>query len=1165
MEKSRSLKLQAMAYLRRPQKLRMNLFKKSLLLSFFLGLTAFLSAQDTLWVQTLTWDSAVRRGVWEFPNDPGQSFRKILMYYNMRCHDAKVGNGNVGCYEWDYSCNTFLTDSSRTDSSIAFQNNYDIRGFSDQFFEYSTQPTYTYYQYNQKDAVYSSVSNERKFPTGNPDTPLRFDAEEGCYRGQFLYTVDELTAAGLRAGNIHAIELPVSAPGAILPYLRVRLKSISDKEINPSFPHTEGWTEVYFKDTEFNAAGNKRLQFYTPFNWNGTSSILVDISFSKFNKAAEPLLGWQTLTSDKFSIGTGKAERSLVSDGSSAKLTGGKLSNFSKEITVSFWSYGTAHLQPSNGSIIEGFDAGGNRALNIHLPWSNGGIYFDCGFQGGSYDRVEKGAAVKDYEGAWIHWAFTKNTQTGSMSIYRNGSLFVSSTGRTKAIDLSTLQIGEALGYDGVYYGRIRELSLWNKELDSLTIREWAHRTIQPGHPAYANLVYYFDMQTAAGTDLPDLAPNAQAANLTYLLGRHQERGDKMLMNFKSSLQRPAISFVTGNYSGFRVDELPVRDSIQRGPSRVREYRVENNNLILDSTYWLFKSGDETVYFETGDGADVIYIEPEGSLQVDRLKYYLKRPAKFELLSLVTPYGNGLDLGKDGKTFVFDLTDFTPVLRGKKLLTMEMGGEWQEEIDIRFAFIKGTPEREILDISNIWPFDRGYFSEITGNTKFEPREMALPAPAAHYELRLSVTGHEQNGEFTPKKHFINASGNGSRKQQFDVWKECASNPIYPQGGTWLIDRAGWCPGAATDLHRFVITPQVAAGGKVTLDYGVELPALTQANYLVSAQVVSYGPYRFKNDLSLEEILRPSTGRVEFERLNPSCSNPIISIRNSGSEILKSCVIQYGKKGGKTWTHNWTGNLNPSATIQVVLPVPEESYLGNDPTGEFEVTISQPNGQMDENPENNRQTSLYRMVDTYGTNLHFEFKTNGVGADSRYRIVNSKGEVVIQRTGMAGNTIYREELNLPPGCYTIFVEDQSHDGLYFWFYSNLGSGFARLSRKVNTNYATLKNFNPDFGSGFQYDFVIQEGVATRDEWTPKLLSIAPNPASDQTFIHLQADQAGPVSLELLNDQGIRVGQKVYQTNAGELSISWELGSLPSGLYLLRISQNGKSLVRKIVKE
>lgn len=104
---------------------------KSLLSIFCLFLSLnVITAQDTITVQTFTWDSTSRRGLFQFPDDPTQSYRKIIMQYNMRCHGARVGVGSVGCYEWDYSCNTFITDSTKQDSSLATIGNYVISGFN---------------------------------------------------------------------------------------------------------------------------------------------------------------------------------------------------------------------------------------------------------------------------------------------------------------------------------------------------------------------------------------------------------------------------------------------------------------------------------------------------------------------------------------------------------------------------------------------------------------------------------------------------------------------------------------------------------------------------------------------------------------------------------------------------------------------------------------------------------------------------------------------------------------------------------------------------------------------------------------------------------------------------------------------------------------------------
>ena len=58
-------------------------------------------------------------------------------------------------------------------------------------------------------------------------------------------------------------------------------------------------------------------------------------------------------------------------------------------ITISFWANGGNSL-PKDNSIIFAQEQSNNRVVNIHLPWNDSKIYFDCGNTGNSYDRIEK-------------------------------------------------------------------------------------------------------------------------------------------------------------------------------------------------------------------------------------------------------------------------------------------------------------------------------------------------------------------------------------------------------------------------------------------------------------------------------------------------------------------------------------------------------------------------------------------------------------------------------------------------------------------------------------------------------------------------------------------------------------------------------------------------------
>src|SRR5437773_11605231 len=99
---------------------------------------ALAQTRDTLVVQTLTYDSLGPAVVYHFP-DTG-TYEKVLMEYSMRCHHALVSNGSnteQGCGQWDYNCETFLTDSSRTDSVKSTAPNYTISNWPGENFPYT--------------------------------------------------------------------------------------------------------------------------------------------------------------------------------------------------------------------------------------------------------------------------------------------------------------------------------------------------------------------------------------------------------------------------------------------------------------------------------------------------------------------------------------------------------------------------------------------------------------------------------------------------------------------------------------------------------------------------------------------------------------------------------------------------------------------------------------------------------------------------------------------------------------------------------------------------------------------------------------------------------------------------------------------------------------------
>ncbi len=171
----------------------------------------------------------------------------------------------------------------------------------------------------------------------------------------------------------------------------------------------------------------------------------------------------------------------------SVTITSPSLPGIANHITISLWQNGDASIQPQADSVFEGRDVGGTRVLNAHLPWSNGDVYWDAGPGGGStYDRIQKTAVPANYEGAWNHWAFTKDISSGSMKIYLNGTLWHSGVGNTRPIGIpNTFRIGSYADGTTNYDGIIDDFRVYNYERTPKQIVQ----DMNGGHPSVGSPV----------------------------------------------------------------------------------------------------------------------------------------------------------------------------------------------------------------------------------------------------------------------------------------------------------------------------------------------------------------------------------------------------------------------------------------------------------------------------------------------------------------------------------------------------------------------------------------------------------------------------------------------------------------------------------------------------
>ncbi|UOK43894.1 MULTISPECIES: T9SS type A sorting domain-containing protein [Flavobacterium] len=1157
--------------------------RKLLLLFFVLIQANLMSAQsvgDTIRVRGFNHNSISRDTLIGFPNNPSLTFEKIILKYNLRCRNATVRygaeDGVTGCGEWDYSVNTFIADSAKVEKALSKQPNYTITGFTGTSFPYTSQQTYDHYDFTQKNVVLNSTTSENAFQVGSGSVSMtnlvKTNLKSG--RSQMLITAAQLTTAGFTAGNINAIRLNVANSGGMAKFLKIKMKNSTASSMQASAVGFTGFTDVFFRDYAF-VNGANRIQFHTPFNWDGTSNIIIEMSFTNGTNG----------TNIEF-VGFPNAENRVLaaSNISAINVSGGGyvdigtqfFNTINSQVTVSFWTKGDS-VMPVSNSIIYGYSNNNTdeRQLNIHMPW-NSDVYFDCGYVGTTFDRLQKAygsaSVIKD---VWNHWTFTKNATTGVMNVYLNGALWHTGTGKTKVMNIMNFVLGRLYTpvYNNNYMGRIRELSVWDKELPVATVLAWKNKTIDNTHPDYANLVAYYKLDEQTGQTVTDAKNGvvSQGANLSWDF----ERGDQLTTTFTESSVLPNITFYRGTYNQ-TVTNVVTRFSNPRSKKTVKNHSItsmegvvpmKNDVINTVSTTFMFDTTPENVYNgDTGALLSTLPVTPEGTLSIVDLDYYKRYPYYNEIMSFVSPYGNGLDLGPNGKTWYFDMSDYVKLLKGNKRLVVN-GGKWQEEMDLEFLFIVGTPPRNVIQYDQVW---QGHFrmgnvsiANIINGSKFTTNNFSFNPSATSFKLKSSITGHGSDGEFQQNGGQVNHKIllNNVEKYNWVISQECSENPIYPQGGSWIFDRQGWCPGQRTLMKEHNLTPNVTPGSTVAMDYRTSSPAKPSGayEYIATHQVVGYGAPNFTVDAAIEQIKAPNNANAEFTRLNPMCERPIVTIRNTGANTLTSIVLEYWINNASTHqTYTWTGAIASMATTDILLPVNNLWKVGvSSSNNKFNVKINTANGAADGYANNNKSVSTFSLPNVMPSTFKVQLRTNNYPTQNSFTLYDANGFELDTQTFSDANTIHTFTYQLaqtPNSCYHLRVNDSQNDGLYSYFSSAQGTGSLKI---LDASDNVIKTLNPDFGGGVDYSFSVNTLLSTDDIISKKVINVYPNPSKGHFTV--EGDDLMGSEIVVYDILGKVVAERTADNNM----VEFNQNNLRTGVYMVKIQKGKQVEVKKLI--
>lgn len=1150
-------------------------------MKYFLAFIFFLVfvssiAQDTISVQTYTYDSiSTRRAIFDFPAElEGKQFEKVLMYYNIKC-DPLTPWDSYNCGEWDYLAHSHIFQHTGVYDSVKVEGSkYLVNGKIVPTVSYTNTPYYHYFQHYEKFISYSSeVDTDFSIGSGALSSAKPFGSANATQRTQLLWKNSELLAAGLSAGEIAKLRFDLGIIGEPLGHLTVKMKHTSASEIK-NFDET-GWIIVYDRNTTFAGVGMNTLNLTTPFNFNGSSDILIDISFE--NGAVGALNNEVSAETSPFNSVVSTNERLGYLNIKEKQWAQIELSDFDfeNEITISFWANGNADFLPLNTSVIEGVDSLNNRIANIHFPWSDSRHYWDAG-TGSDYDRIDKLGVGTEISGGWHHWAFTKNGTTGKMNIYKDGALWVSGSDKKRAVGIiNKFIIGANADGGNNWYGKLDEFRIWNKELTGAIISAWMNEKITPAHPNYTNLVAYYDFDETPS--ILDKSPNGRDAMMTSPAMVQFYEGSKA--GFSVSAIRPNIVFVQGVYMS-ELDSVLITDSVRVNPIDVLEYAVEGRKFIIPSINHYAPQGYSYTFNYLGEKLDSVWHAGEVTLTNETIFYYkepFEKVNKFEIGRFITPYGIGFDLGPKGFTYVYEVTDYQSLLKGK--VDFEAHNT-QELIDIKFLFVTGTPPRNVLSIERLWDDAKSYlYKDLDNDVVLSAKEVALSADGSTFKVRSRITGHGHHGAVNccewgaGKGRDHELLVNGVLRDTWQIWQKtaCGDNPNSGQGGTWPYAREGWCPGDIVEEHEFDITPFVTPGTTATIDYDIEDvpmgdPDQGFGDYVISMHMVTYGEPNFNLDVAVVDVLNPNDWEY-YKKWNPTCQNPRILIKNTGKTTLTSCMIDVWIGGfDNVMSYEWTGNLAFLEEEMVEIPITPGWWADFEGSKLFTAQVRLPNGGADEYANNNLYTVRFEASPVINEPFYIWFKTNNKAHENEIYLRDANGDIVYSRTTLANSTEYKDTLNLPMGCYTLELTDSDNDGISFWYSKAVEgetAGFLRL-RKVDGTM--IKTFDPDFGNYTKYSFSVGYAVGIHEnEQKNYELSIYPNPSLGEFNLTLDNFSGDNIALTVYNELGATVHHE-YLTDNNENAYFYKqlnLNFLTKGTYFLNVISTDKSVTKRIV--
>lgn len=464
----------------------------------------------------------------------------------------------------------------------------------------------------------------------------------------------------------------------------------------------------------------------------------------------------------------------------------------------------------------------------------------------------------------------------------------------------------------------------------------------------------------------------------------------------------------------------------------------------------------------------------QSPVRIEMVREINGKVERFEIARFFLPW---LDKKTDIKpTFVFDISDYSLLFQQDANIYIESDNTGESlELKLHFKWKLGQSPAKANRIISLWRSDiKGYLyssKKKSINQQIESKTIAVSEDIKYALLKIYLSGRGLENQIPSeadcsKFYFLNINGKAIAKRP--IWRDdCGLNSLFPQSGSWTYSRANWCPGQALRIYDHFIL----LGADTTLHIDLQLQEAAKENpllqnYMLSANLILFEKAQHKNDAAIVEILAPNKS-MEHNRYNPICGSPVIRVKNTGSDTLRSVLIEYGLDDKNDNRYRWRGELAFMEEEIVYLP-PLNWYFydqKNKPR-EFCVSVDKVNSKQDEYEGNNQLSTILNLAPVYPNRISIQFSAHQAAADNILELVDDMGIPFFEAADFVNDSVYTFDLNLLPGCYEFIVYDKAGDGIYF---SDEKTGSLKI---INTQTKEeLKYFEPNFGAEIRQQFMI----------------------------------------------------------------------------------------------